>query len=106
MADITRYRGDTQPLTLSVTASGGISGWTFTLTIDENKNPTGASTNELQLSGTVTSSTASGGEVEFRPTEAEADLLGTFYYDVEADDGTYKRTLEKGTIEFLQDITK
>lgn len=106
MSDIAEYfRGDTKPFKLTVTvASGDISGWTFTMSVDSRKNPDDGSTQVFQLAGVIVD--APNGLVEFRPSVANTDLVGTYYYDMEANDGTYIRTVEKGKITFTQDITK
>ena len=104
MPELARYRGDTTPFTFSGTAPGSVAGWTFTLTINSKQNPPDTADQLVALVGVITDPDAY--TVEFRPTTVQMDITGRVYYDVSVDDGTYERTLEKGSIVFTQDIGK
>jgi len=106
---ITRYRGDTKPLVVTLSSSTGpldLTGCTgFTLTADPSKEPTSASANIFALTGTILSALA--GTVEFLPSTLEADHVGTFWFDVQyLDDRGLINTAGKDKIVFLQDIGK
>lgn len=107
---LTRYRGDTKPLTIVVddeTAGrpANLTGCTVKLTVDYRSNPTDASTVVIQLTGSIPVPTY--GEVSFDFTDEQADNVGMYYYDIEITSGDGKRnTIVKGVFEFLQDITK
>lgn len=107
---ITRYRGDTDPISMTITnnstgSPANLTGSTVKLTTNTKANPTDSSTVLFQLTGI--SSDPLTGVVEFMLSDTDADKVGTFYYDVELtkNDGK-KSTIVKGVIEFTQDITK
>lgn len=109
MTTITRYRGDTAADQFTITRSGvavNISGCTFKMTVNSEKDPTSTATQLFTVNGTITSAVA--GEVEFAPNSTQADQLpGRYYYDVQMTDGTGAiRTAHKGVYRFVQDITK
>jgi hypothetical protein len=110
MTDITRKRGDTyaDEFVLKSKVTGqpiNLTGYTFLLTVDPNKEPTSAATNAYQLTGTILD--AVGGRVEFAPTAMQADRVGAFFYDVQMVDGAgRKRTVVSGKYKYEQDITK
>lgn len=102
MTNITRTRGDTYPI--EVTLGEDVSGGTFLLTVDPSRSPVDDSNNLFQLTGTITD--APGGVVEFAVTEQQADHVGRFYYDVQMTRGGLVYTVAAGGIRFVQDITK
>lgn len=109
MTDIERKRGDTYAIELSVTDSSGtavdISGYSFLLTVDPEKYPASSDNNLFQLTGTITS--ALSGTVEFSPSAANTDAVGTYYYDIQmTDSGGLISTLDSGKFKLVQDITK
>jgi len=110
MADISRYRGDTAVDSFTVKDADGVAlnvtGYTFTLTVDERLNPTNESTQIAQIEATLVDAAA--GEIEFPWTEEDADQApGTYYYDIQMEDaGGLISTLAKGSYIFSQDITK
>ena len=107
---VDRIRGDTAPDVFAITtASTGeptnLTGCSFKLTVNSVKNPVDSTTQAYQLVGEIPDPTT--GQVLFSPTEAQADKLGFFYYDVQMTDSYAKiRTLVKGVYCFSQDITK
>lgn len=109
MTDIERKRGDTYPIEILVVDDAGavvnITGATFLFTVDPEKDPATSTNNKFQLSGVITN--AAGGAVEFRPSAANVNLLGTFYHDIQmTDSGGFISTLNKGKFKLVQDITK
>lgn len=110
MTDITRKRGDTYADEFVLTSKTtrlpiNLTGYTFLLTVDPEKAPTGTTNNLYQLSGTILDAAA--GRVEFAPSATQADHVGTYYYDVQMVDGTgRKRTVVAGKYKYEQDITK
>lgn len=108
--NITRVRGDTYPFTFTIKDSGGaavnITGCSFVLTVASLENPPDATTNVLQLAGTLAD--AAGGVVRFHPSALDADKPpGTYYFDVQMTDSVADvRTVVKGRYLVLQDITK
>lgn len=110
MTDITRKRGDTYADEFSVLSGTtglviDITGFTFLLTVDTEKNPLDATNNLYQLMGVITD--ASNGLVEFVPSSSNTDLLGKYYFDIQMTDGAGRiRTIDKGFYKFVQDITK
>lgn len=109
MTEITRYRGDSYADQFTIKDSAGvavnIAGYTFTMTLNTEKSPIDNSNEVYQLSGTITDAPA--GKVEFAPTPVQADIVGTFFYDVQmVDGGGGIRTLAKDKYKYTQDITK
>jgi hypothetical protein len=106
---IIRYRGDTAADQFTITRDGSvvdITGCTFKLTVNSQKDPTTTINQMFSLVGTVTN--GAGGLVEFAPDATEADQApGDYYYDVEMTDAIGAiLTADKGRYRFLQDITK
>lgn len=105
---INRIRGDTYADRFLVEAEGvqaDISGCSFKLTLNAQRNPTDTSEELYQLTGVVTTPTS--GVVEFAPSASQADQVGLFYYDVQmVDSNGIKRTLVKDVYVYEEDITK
>ena len=82
-----------------------ITGRTYTFTADTLENPTNAATNLFSISGVVTGAS---GLVTFQPASGDLDLdpNAEYYYDVQQTNGTDIRTIIKGSITIVQDITK
>jgi hypothetical protein len=109
MTLITRYRGDTAPDQFTITRDGtavDITGCTFELSVNSEKDPVDITSQLFSVAGTITA--AASGEVEFAPSAVEADQTpGRYFFDVEMVDGTGAiRTVTKGVYRFVQDITK
>jgi hypothetical protein len=107
---IERRRGDTYPDVITVknrrTGSAvNTTGCTFKLTVDSRSAPTDNSTQLYQITGSVDAPAS--GEVKFAPTAEQANLVGTFYYDIEMID-SYNQiiTLDSDLYIYHQDITK
>ena len=108
MTIITRRRGDTRPDEITVLVNGAavdITGCSFIMTLDPAKAPLDATKNLHSLAGTIVD--APTGRVQFKPSAAQADHVGKFYYDVQMIDasGSYI-TLGLDRYVFTQDITK
>lgn len=107
---IERTRGDTNPDVFTVTSTKtrsvvNLSGCAFKLTVSSVSAPTDVTTQAYQLDGVITDPAK--GVVEFAPTEAQANLVGYYYYDVQMTDSFGKiLTLVKDAYLFKQDITK
>jgi hypothetical protein len=107
---IERRRGDTAPdiFTLTEKATGdpaNLAGCSAVLTVDTRENPTDATTQQYQLVGVI--SNPVDGVIKFSPSAAQADKLGTFYFDVQLTDATGAiLTVSKGQYIYKQDITK
>ena len=111
MAAITRFRGDTHPLTFALTDNAtpavaiDITGFSFLLTVDPGEEPTDAVNNVFSIAGVIVSGV--GGTFKFTLTTGQADNLGEFFYDIELIDAASAiRTIAKDTWTWTQDITK
>jgi hypothetical protein len=80
-------------------------GYSFIMTLNSEANPEDVTNQLYALTGSIVSGPA--GSVAFTPSSVQADLIGSFYYDIQV---TYpsgaKRTVEKGKYVYKQDITK
>jgi hypothetical protein len=110
MADIKRTRGDTYADEFIILREEtglplNLTGFSFLLTLDPERRPTSAANHVYQLTGTILN--AAQGRVEFAPSSSQANIVGTYYYDVQMVDGAgRKRTVESGKYRYVQDITK
>ena len=111
MAEITYYRGDSYPIPFSLTvestgAALPISGYSFKLTVNAERDPTPSETAEFQVVGSITD--AANGEVSFTPTTSDTDPTpDTYWYDVQMTDGSGNiRTIAKDKFIITMDITK
>ena len=107
---IERMRGDSyaDEFSIKVVETGlplNIVGCSFLMTLDPQSSPKTSSNNLYQLTGVIVS--ASQGKVSFAPSSVQANLLGSFYYDIQMVDGQGgKRTIDVGEYLYKQDITK
>lgn len=110
MTDLTRKRGDTYADEWAIISETtgqpiDITDHTFKLTVDPSEEPDTDSENLFQLTGVLTDPT--NGIVEFAPSAAQADHVGSYFYDVQMTDPAGRlRTIDKGAYVFTQDITK
>jgi len=110
MTDLTRKRGDTYADEIvlkrkSTSTPIDITGWSFKLTVDSSQKPTDTSTKKYSVTGVILD--AVNGKVEFPPLITDVDLVGTYYYDIQATDSMGRiRTIMSGKYTFEQDITK
>jgi len=83
-----------------------ITGFTFKLTVSLDKDPTDQVNEQFSITGIITLATA--GTVSFAPTTTDTDITpGIYFYDIEQTDvsGAIK-TVIKGRVRIIQDITK
>jgi hypothetical protein len=111
MANISRSRGDTYPVALDLKDEDSgqpyaiPSGSTFLLTVSEISLPDDASEQVFQSAGEVFN--ASLGMVRFPISAEAADILGTFYHDIQmTSQAGLIRTVDRGQYVVKQDITK
>jgi hypothetical protein len=108
--DITRKRGDTYADEIIVTSARtraplDITGCSFVLVLDPEPAPATSTSNVYSITGTVLDAAA--GRVEFAPSEAQADRVGTFFYEVQMTDSAgRKRTITGGRYTYTQDLAK
>lgn len=83
-----------------------ITGFTFKLTVSEDKDPTDQVNEQFTIVGIITLATA--GTVSFAPTITDTDITpGIYFYDIEQTDVAGKiKTVIKGRVRIIQDITK
>lgn len=105
---ISRYRGDTHPIYLEIEDEGealDISGYSFKLTVNSERNPTDTSNQLFSVDGTVVN--GPGGLAKFVLSTDQADNVGRFYFDIQqTDTGGADRTIVRGDYISKQDITK
>ena len=110
MSDLTRRRGDTyaDEFVIKSKATGlpiDITGYTFTLTVDPDKDPVDATNNLFTVDGTILDAVA--GRVEFAPSAVQTDHVGSYYYEVQMVDALgRKRTIVAAKYKLVQDIDK
>ncbi len=103
-------RGDSDAKGFIVQSSIGIAiditGFTFKLTVNSEKDPTGTANQKFTIVGALTDALA--GKVAFSPTITDTDIAPeTYFYDIEQTDGSGKiSTLLIGKCVIVQDITK
>lgn len=109
--DLTYKRGDSFPSLFQIVAADGvtpldITGWSFTLTVDTQRNPPDASTNLFSVVGNITD--AVNGRVQFAPSTTNTDQPpAKYWYDIQQIDGAgRRRTIVKARFIIEQDITK
>ena len=109
--DVCISRGDTTAFQFTIRSgtppvADDITGFSYLLTVDLDQDPTDATNNLFQLTGTITD--ALNGVVEFSMSTSQADQLPNIYFfDVQQTDGTGAiRTVVIGQYEFRQDISK
>ena len=107
---ISTFRGDTDPFNVVFVDDDGVTrlnvtGYTFSMSISATENPTTPAVGDFTITGTITDAT--NGEVEFSPLIGDVDILGDWFYDIQWTDANSKiRTISKGGIRYVQDITK
>ena len=107
---LVRSRGDTygDEFLIRSAATGlpiNLTGCSFLMTLDPEQAPATNTNNVFQLTGSVLD--AATGSVEFAPSAGQADLVGSYFFDIQMTDAVgRKRTIKYGTYTFKQDITK
>ena len=103
-------RGDSDAKGFIIQDSAGvainITGFSFKLTVNSDKAPTGTVNQQFTVIGAITD--APNGKVAFSPTVTDTDITpDTYFYDVEQTDGSGKiSTKIIGKCLIVQDITK
>ena len=103
-------RGDSDAKGFIVQDSDGvavdISGFSFKLTVNSEKNPTDQVNEQFSIVGVITDAAA--GKVGFAPTTTDTDITPTtYFYDIEQTDGSGAiKTLIVAKALIVQDITK
>lgn len=110
MTSISRFRGDTVPDQITITDAAGdpvnVTGYSFLLTVNKNKDPSSTEGQLFQVAGVIISGPA--GTVKFTPTANQTDQLpGKYYYDIQmTDGGGLIKTIVTGSYVIKQDVTK
>jgi multidrug efflux pump subunit AcrB len=110
MADIERYRGDTDSLFVTISDSRNnpvdITGCQLMLTVSSEEDPVNTDAQIMQVSGSVVDGYVN--RFEFAFTSQDVDFVGeSLYFDFQFTNEAGKtKTLRKGTWKMTQDITK
>lgn len=108
---ITMYRGDSYPITLTLTdktsgASINLTGCTLLMTVDSLAEPPDDTTKLFEVSGVLDADPTTG-KATFTPTSTHTATPGSYFYDVQLTDADGNiRTVVKSTFVVSQDITK
>jgi len=113
--DLCWGRGDNDPKGFTIKDSAGVAidvtGFTFTMTVNSAKDPDPVGppivgVEQFTIVGTLVD--AVNGRISFSPLVAETDIpASTYFYDIEQTDVASKiKTLVKGKLKILQDISK
>lgn len=108
---IYRKRGDTAPDVIVVTDADGeprdLTGYSFKLTVNAERNPADATGQLAQVVGMINGDPLTG-RVQFPWTALKADQQpGKYWYDIEQTDASgFILTVAKQKYVFFQDITK
>lgn len=108
---ITMYRGDSYPITLTLTDGStklpiDLTGCSLMMTWDTLQDPPDDSTKIAEIVG-VLDATPTSGKVTFTPSITDTATVGVFYYDVQSTDADGNvRTVVKSTVTVKMDITK
>ena len=103
-------RGDSDAKGFVIEDSNGvaidITGFSFKLTVNSEKDPTDTVNEQFSVSGII--SDALNGKVSFGPTITDTDITPTtYFYDIEqTDTGGRIKTLIKAKAKIIQDLTK
>lgn len=104
-------RGDDDPKTFTIRDSDGavvdISSQTFSMAVNLDKDPADTANEIFRVVGILTTD-GTDGRISFTPPAASLDAVtapGKAFYDVQRLTPT-KKTLVKGTVEFVMDIDK
>lgn len=103
-------RGDSDAKGFIIQDSAGvavdITGFSFKLTVSLDKDPTDQVNEQFTIVGVI--GVAADGTVSFAPTIANTDITpGIYFYDIEQTDVSSRiKTVIKGRVKIIQDITK
>lgn len=118
-SEICRFRGDTQPVVLSVkdranvvldsgtagqiTSVRDVTNDTYVLTVDSVENPADNTTQVFQVSGVIID--GPNGQVEFQITSTEADIpAATYFYSIRQTVAGNTTTVAKGAYIIQENI--
>jgi hypothetical protein len=110
--NITRDRGETYPINFTfitdktTKAALDISSSTLTLTASTKKAPATGFASTFTSTGVDVTDGTDGKSTFSMITTGQSDNVGKFYYDIELNTGGELRTVVKGIMNFVQDITK
>ena len=105
--DFNRKRGDTREFEIEVTSNGAafpVGGYSFLLTVTTVPQPVDDTSKLFQITGVIQDDL--GGIVRFTPSEAQADNVGDYFYDIQMAAGAWKLTIAEGAWSLTQDRTK
>ena len=113
--DICWGRGDNDPKGFTIKDSAGaaidVTAFSFTMTVNDAKNPEPVGppivgVEQFTIVGVIVNGPA--GQISFSPLTSETDIpAGTYFYDIEQTDASSKiKTLVKGKLKIIQDISK
>jgi len=102
-------RGDSDAKGFIIQDSAGvaidITGFTFKLTVNSEKDPLTTTNQQFTVTGAITDATA--GKVAFSPSATDTDITpDTYFYDIEQTESGKISTLIIGKCLIVQDITK
>lgn len=102
-------RDDADPRVFTIKDDAGavidISTWTFTLTVNSEKDPTDVTGQQFTIAGALVTD-GTDGKVSFTPAPGDTDITpNKYFYDIQRNTPS-KKTLIKGQCIILQDITK
>lgn len=103
-------RGDSDAKGFIIQDSNGvaidITGFSFKLTVNLDKDPTNQDDEQFTIVGVI--GVATDGTVSFAPTVTDTDITpGIYFYDIEQTDVSSRiKTVIKGKVSIIQDITK
>jgi hypothetical protein len=104
--EITRFRGDTDPMVFTFSKNKvplDLTGSSFILSVSADQTPT-TPTYLMQVIGAVGDPLL--GTVTFTPLAIDVDFVGNYFYDVEMTNGLSVKTVVSGKFKMIQDITK
>ena len=112
LGDITFYRGDSFPLTLTIKDKNSgnpidLTGYSFRVTVNVEKDPIDTTNQLFEVVGSLDPDPTTG-RVSFTPTQSDTNQKsGTYYYDIEmTDDAGNVRTIAKHKFKITQDLSK
>lgn len=103
-------RGDSDAKGFVIQDSAGaavdITGFSFKLTVSLDKDPTDQVNEQFSITGVI--GVAASGTVSFAPTVVDTAITpGIYFYDIEQTDVAGRiKTVIKGRVKIIQDITK
>jgi hypothetical protein len=103
-------RGDSDAKGFVIQDSNGvavdITGFSFKMTVNSERDPTDQVNEQFTIVGVI--GVATDGTVSFAPTTTDTNITpGIYFYDIEQTDVSSRiKTIIKGRVKIIQDITK